>query len=99
MEGDQEITFKEDKVKYIDPNHDDTQVISDRIINVLVKRVMIDIDSYIDILYFDVFQKLRLTIMIWSQYPHLSQGSLVIISHPLALSTSIWPFVQNPTLW
>ena len=42
MEGDQEITLKEEKVKHIDPNHDDTLVISDRIINVLVKRVMID---------------------------------------------------------
>ncbi|RZS22774.1 hypothetical protein BHM03_00055594 [Ensete ventricosum] len=43
------------------PCHDDALVISIRMANGYVKRVMIDTGSSADILYFDAFQKLRLT--------------------------------------
>ncbi|RWV99952.1 hypothetical protein GW17_00037110 [Ensete ventricosum] len=42
-------------------DHDTELVISDRIANMLVKRVMVDTGSSIDILYKDAFQKLELT--------------------------------------
>ncbi|RRT72823.1 hypothetical protein B296_00009546 [Ensete ventricosum] len=41
--------------------HDDALVISIRMVNACVKRVMIDMESSTDILYFDAFQKLGLT--------------------------------------
>ncbi|RZR84798.1 hypothetical protein BHM03_00011679 [Ensete ventricosum] len=54
-----DITFKSGSEQF--PCHDDALVISIRIANAYVKRVMIDTGSSIDILYFDAFQKLGLT--------------------------------------
>ncbi|RZS24414.1 hypothetical protein BHM03_00057478 [Ensete ventricosum] len=45
------------------PGHDDALVISARIANAHVKRIMIDTGSSADILYFDAFQKLGITLM------------------------------------
>ncbi|RRT36962.1 hypothetical protein B296_00046170 [Ensete ventricosum] len=56
---DLDITFKSRGEEY--PCHDDALVISIRMANAYVKRVMINTGSSIDILYFDAFQKLRLT--------------------------------------
>ncbi|RRT37944.1 hypothetical protein B296_00044296 [Ensete ventricosum] len=53
------ITFKTGGEEYL--CHDDALVISIRMANAYVKRVMINTGSSIDILYFDVFQKLGLT--------------------------------------
>ncbi|RRT33119.1 hypothetical protein B296_00048003 [Ensete ventricosum] len=56
---DLDITFKSGGEEY--PCHDDVLVISTRMTNAYVKRVMIDTESLADILYFDTFQKLGLT--------------------------------------
>ncbi|RRT70689.1 hypothetical protein B296_00001752 [Ensete ventricosum] len=58
-EEDLDITFRSGNEEY--PNHDDALVIAIRMVNARVKRVMIDMRSSVDILYFDAFQKLRLT--------------------------------------
>lgn len=50
----------EEEIEFLDPNHSDALMDSIRIINPQVKRVIIDIGSSADILYFDVFQKLGL---------------------------------------
>ncbi|XP_064940582.1 uncharacterized protein LOC135594090 [Musa acuminata AAA Group] len=42
------------------PEHDDALVISAMVANVQVRRIMVDIGSSVDILYFDAFQKLGL---------------------------------------
>ncbi|RZR71326.1 hypothetical protein BHM03_00004683 [Ensete ventricosum] len=55
---DPDITFKSEN-KYLD--HDDALVISARMANVRLKRIMIDTRSSTDILYFDAFQKLGMT--------------------------------------
>ncbi|RRT38999.1 hypothetical protein B296_00045989 [Ensete ventricosum] len=56
---DQGITFGEGDDVY--PDHDDALVISARIANARVKRVMVDMRSFTNILYFGAFQKLDLT--------------------------------------
>ncbi|RWW71291.1 hypothetical protein BHE74_00020976 [Ensete ventricosum] len=56
---DLDITFKSGGEEY--PCHDDALVISIRMANAYVKRVMIDTGSLTDILYFEAFQKLGLT--------------------------------------
>lgn len=56
-----EITFKEKEREYLDPNHDNTLVVFVKMINARVKRVMIDTSSFANILYFDAFQKFRLS--------------------------------------
>ncbi|RRT38283.1 hypothetical protein B296_00044712 [Ensete ventricosum] len=56
---DLDITFKSGGDEY--PCHDDVLVISIRMANAYVKKVMIDTRSSTDILYFDAFQKLGLT--------------------------------------
>lgn len=43
MEVHLEIIFKEEKMEYLDLNYDDALVLSIRIINARVKRVMINI--------------------------------------------------------
>lgn len=53
MGDDWEITFTEKEMEYLDPNHDDALLVSVRMINAL--------GSTIDILFFDTFQKLRLS--------------------------------------
>ncbi|RZR92709.1 hypothetical protein BHM03_00021062 [Ensete ventricosum] len=55
---DLEITF-ESKGEYSD--HDDALVMTARIVNARVKRIMIDTGSSADILYFDAFLKLGMT--------------------------------------
>lgn len=47
-------------MKYLDPNYDDTIVVFVRMINTRVKRVMIDIGSFANILYLNTFKKFRL---------------------------------------
>ncbi|RWV91638.1 hypothetical protein GW17_00046075 [Ensete ventricosum] len=54
-----EITFEIGEAEY--PNHDDELVISVRITNAWVMRVMVDTGSFVDVLYLDAFQKLSLT--------------------------------------
>ncbi|RRT81277.1 hypothetical protein B296_00001053 [Ensete ventricosum] len=56
---DLDITFKSGGEEY--PCHDDALVISIRMANAYVKRVMIDTGSSADILYINAFQKLGLT--------------------------------------
>ncbi|RWW12625.1 hypothetical protein GW17_00023700 [Ensete ventricosum] len=58
-EDDLDITFESGNEEY--PNHDDALVISTRMANAHVKRVMIDTGSLANILYLDAFQKLGLT--------------------------------------
>ncbi|RRT76595.1 hypothetical protein B296_00004599 [Ensete ventricosum] len=52
------ITF-ESESEYLD--HDDTLVVTGRIANARVRRIMIDTGSSIDILYLDAFHKLGMT--------------------------------------
>ncbi|RWW33227.1 hypothetical protein GW17_00002072 [Ensete ventricosum] len=56
---DLDVTFRSEDEEH--SSHDDALVISIRIANAYVKRVMIDTRSSADILYFDVFQRLGLT--------------------------------------
>ncbi|RZR75055.1 hypothetical protein BHM03_00048691 [Ensete ventricosum] len=56
---DLDITFKSRGEEY--PCHDDTLVVSIRMANAYIKRIIIDTRSSADILYFDTFQKLGLT--------------------------------------
>ncbi|XP_064987278.1 uncharacterized protein LOC135626017 [Musa acuminata AAA Group] len=53
-----EITFPTGAAER--PDHDDTLVISARVANVQVRRIMVDTGSSADILYFDAFRKLGL---------------------------------------
>lgn len=55
MGDDPKITFKEEKIKYFVPNHDDNLVVSIRVINARVNMVMIDICSFANVLYFGAF--------------------------------------------
>ncbi|RRT65793.1 hypothetical protein B296_00017391 [Ensete ventricosum] len=54
-----QIAFEAGDVEYLD--HDDVLVISICIANVQVKRVMVETDSSVDVLYHDAFLKLGLT--------------------------------------
>lgn len=56
MEDDLEIIFKEEEMEYLDLNHDDALVIFMRMVNTLIK-VMINIGSSTNMLYFHAFQK------------------------------------------
>ncbi|RRT31862.1 hypothetical protein B296_00053430 [Ensete ventricosum] len=56
---DLDITFKSGGKEF--PCHDDALVISIRMANAYIKRVMINMESSTDILYFNAFQKLELT--------------------------------------
>ncbi|RZR94831.1 hypothetical protein BHM03_00023593 [Ensete ventricosum] len=58
-EKDIDITFRSGNEEYL--YHDDALMISIRMANACIKRVMIDTGCSADILYFDVFQKLGLT--------------------------------------
>ena len=55
MKDNIEILVKEKEMKYLDSNHDDTLIVSISMINAWVKRVMIDTNNSINILYFDSF--------------------------------------------
>lgn len=61
-------------------NHDDTLVISVRIANAQLKRIVVDTESSIDILYLDAFQKLSLTkedlTMIMSMLTRVTRDSI-----------------------
>lgn len=48
-----EITFSAGETEY--PEHDDVLVISTKITNARVKRIIVDIGSSVDVLYFDAF--------------------------------------------
>lgn len=50
-----EIIFKEEETEYLDPSHNNALVVSMRMINARVKRVMIITGSSTNILNFDVF--------------------------------------------
>ena len=54
-----EITFLVGETKY--PKDDDALIISARIANAWVKRIVVDTGSSADVLYFDAFWKLSLT--------------------------------------
>ncbi|KAJ8476216.1 hypothetical protein OPV22_019943 [Ensete ventricosum] len=56
---DLDVTFRSEGEEH--SSHDDALVISIRMANAYVKRVMIDTGSSTDILYFDAFQRLGLT--------------------------------------
>lgn len=60
MEDNVEIAFKKEETKYLDFNHDDALIVFIWMINAQVKRVMIDACNFVDIPYFDTFQKLGL---------------------------------------
>lgn len=49
------MTFKEKETKYYNLNHDDALIVSVRMINAQVKKIMIDISSFVNIIYFDTF--------------------------------------------
>ena len=55
MDDNLEITYKEEEVRYLDSNNDNALVVSMRMINALVKRVMIEIRSSVNILYYDAY--------------------------------------------
>lgn len=57
MENDLEIIFKKEKMEYLGLNHDDALVIFMRMVNALIKKVMINIGSSTNMFYFDAFQK------------------------------------------
>lgn len=59
MEDDPKITFKEKEIEYLDLNHDNAFVVSMRMINAWVNKVMINTGNSIDIIYFDALQKLE----------------------------------------
>lgn len=61
MEDNKKIIFKEKETKYLNSYYDNVLIVSVRMINAKVKRIMIDIDNSIDILYFDAFKKLELS--------------------------------------
>lgn len=52
------ITIPTGETKYSE--HDDALVISVRIANARIKRIMVDSRSFVDVLYFDTFWKLVL---------------------------------------
>lgn len=56
---DLEIILKEEEMENLDLNHDDALVISIIMINARIKRVIIDTNISVDILYYDTFQKLK----------------------------------------
>ena len=58
IKGDLEINFKKEEIENLDLNLDDASIVSIKIINSLVNRIMINTCSSTDILYFDAFQKL-----------------------------------------
>lgn len=59
---DSSIMFKEKEAEHHDPNHDDALVVSLKIINILVKRILVDMGSFTDILYDNDFLKIRLNV-------------------------------------
>ncbi|RRT47972.1 hypothetical protein B296_00006592 [Ensete ventricosum] len=77
---DLDITFRSGNEEY--PCHDDALVISIRMANAYIKRVLIDTGSSTDILYFNVFQKLGLTDkdLVTLADPQPAQGSRLNLS-------------------
>lgn len=57
--GDPPIVFKE-KAEHLNPDHDDALVVSLKIVNTLVKKILVDIESSVDILYNDAVLKIGL---------------------------------------
>ncbi|RRT47358.1 hypothetical protein B296_00036370 [Ensete ventricosum] len=99
-----EITFEIGEAEY--PNHDDELVISVRIANAWVMRVMVDTGSFVDVLYLDALQKLSLTkedlaptalALIWFTGDSISPLGLatlpIIIEEELSSKTMIVTFI------
>lgn len=72
-------------MEYFDLSHNDAFVVSMRMINTQVKRVMINIGISIDILYFNSFKKLKLAINDLTLMISSLTGSLTILSSLLGL--------------
>ena len=60
--GDPSIVFKEEEVEHLNLDHDDALVVSLRIVNALMKRIHMDKKNSIDILYYNVFLKIGLSV-------------------------------------
>lgn len=52
--GDPSITFKEE-VEHLDLDHDDALIISLGIANTLVKRIILDMHNFVNVIYYVVF--------------------------------------------
>lgn len=47
--------FKKQEVKHLDLEHNDALVISHRVANAFTKKILINIENFVDIMYYVVF--------------------------------------------
>lgn len=59
--GDPPIMFRVEVVRHLNLEHDNAYVVSLKIINTLVKKILIDTRSFVNIMYYNAFQKISLT--------------------------------------
>ncbi|RZS11192.1 hypothetical protein BHM03_00042502 [Ensete ventricosum] len=78
------------------PDHNDALVLSVYIANVLVKRVMVDTSSSVDILYKDAFQKLGLTMTDLSPLSSTLTGFIGTSIAPLETIVLLVTLSQEP---